>query len=100
MEYQSCERSMLRPTSFQELSDVLVIIRRRPNTILSHPTTVKVTAYKHLLTNDRQVEQALFNAYIRGKRFEPPASRDATFARLDSGTDIDRHAYFGRLDFF
>jgi len=83
-----------------ELNDVLAVIRRRPNTILSHPTAIKVTAYKHLLTNDRQVEQALFNAYIRGKRFEPPVSRDATFARLDSGTDIDRQAYFGRLDFF
>ena len=80
----------------RELSNVLTA--NRTNVILSLPTSVKVPAYKHLLTNDRQAEQALFNAYVRGKRFEPPLSRDATFARINNGPNGE--ASFGRIDFF
>ena len=35
---------------------------------------------------------------LRGKRFEPPLSRDATFARIISGPNGE--ASFGRIGFF
>jgi len=77
------------------VSQVLTVLRR-PNTVLSLPTRVKVSAYKHLLTNDRLAEQALYSVYIQSKRFGRIASRDATFARLNgSGQE-----YFGRIEFF
>jgi len=41
-----------------EVSQVLSVLRRRPNTALSLPTRVKVSTYKHLLTNDRHAVQA------------------------------------------
>ena len=68
---------------------VLTVLRRRPNTVLSLPTGIKVSACKHLLANDRHAEQALYSAHVRSKRFEPIATRDATF-----------RAYFGRIEFF
>lgn len=84
-----------------ELTEVLDELRhsRRP-IALSLPTSVRVSAFKHLLINDRHAEQALFNAYIRSKRFEPFGSRDATFARFYSGPERNEPAFFGRVDFF
>jgi len=84
-----------------ELIEVLQELRRsRKRIVGTHPTSVKVSAFKHLRINDRHVEQALFNVYIRSKRFEPIAGRDATFARFASGTGKNKTAFFGRIDFF
>jgi hypothetical protein len=85
----------------RELTEALQELRRsRKRIAVSLPTGVKVSAFKHLLINDRHVEQALFNAYIRSKRFEPIVSRDATFARFSSGSGENKTAFFGRVDFF
>jgi hypothetical protein len=85
----------------RELTEVLEKLQHsRRSLALSLPTNVRVTAFKRLLINDMHVDQALFNACIRSKRFEPFGSRDATFARFYSGAEQNEPAFFGHIDFF
>jgi len=70
-----------------------VISSMHAGTIPSRETNFKVPAFKHLRINDHQTDQALYNCFIRSKRFERIDARDATFARFGEG-------YFGRVDFF
>jgi len=69
--------------------------RLKHRSVSSNSTSIKVEAFKHLHTNNRYVEQALFNTYIRCKRFQLVDGRDATYARLDG-----HRACFGRMNYY
>lgn len=65
------------------------------------PITVKVCLWRHLSINDYAVEQQLFKAYIRSRRFEKLNEQDATYVRIqcESGAG-DVIGGFAHINYF